>query len=102
MRKLVEAADIGKGFGDIGKSVVTNHLTALYALKVEAGQCPSQEIARRALLHNRQHLSEGEPSGVNTTHVEPVVSDGSRAVLVPLTCDAVITLQKQISFLRSV
>ena len=39
----MDAAGLGKGLGDVGRSVVAHHLTALDALSVEPGHGAAQE-----------------------------------------------------------
>ena len=90
--ELEDGAGFGKGLGDVGRSVVAHHLTTLDAMTVEPGQCPNQETDRCALLLIGQHLDVGEPWGVVDGHVDPVVSDASRAALLPIVCDAVTNL----------
>ncbi len=87
--ELEDAASFGKCLGDVGRSVVAHHLTTLDALAVEPGQCPAQEADRCALLLIGQHLDVGEPCGVIDGNVDPVVTDASRAALLPVSCDAV-------------
>ena len=64
-------------------------------MTVEPGQCPNQETDRCALLLIGQHLDVGEPWGVVDGHVDPVVSDASRAALLPVACDAVTNLAEE-------
>ncbi len=87
-----DAAGFGKGLGDVGRAVVTHHLSALDTQAVEPGQCTAQEADRCALLLIGKHLDIGEPCGVIDGHVDPVVSDASRAALLPVVCDAVTNL----------
>ena len=99
--ELEDAAGFGKGLEDVGRSVVAHHLTTLDAMTVEPGQCPTQEAERCALMLIRQHLDLGERNDFINSHVDPVVSDASRAALLPVACDAVTTLRKRASFLTS-
>ena len=89
---LRPAAGFGKALGDLGQSVVVHHLMTLDAMTVELGQCPTQETDRCALLLIGHHFDVGETCGVVDGHVDPVVSDASRAALLRVPCDAVTNL----------
>ena len=89
MLELEDAAGFSKVLGDVDRSVVAYQLTTLDAMTVEPGQCPTHETDLCALLLIGQHISVGEPSGVIDCHLDPVVSNASRAALLPMACDAV-------------
>jgi len=57
--ELQEAADFGKGFGDVGPSVVADNLTGFNVLAVEPGHGPASEADDRGLLFVSEILDLG-------------------------------------------
>lgn len=92
MLELEDAAGLGKGLGDVGRTVVAHHLTALDALAVEPGHGAAQEADRSGLLLISKNLHIGEPRGVVDGHVDPVVADACGTALLPVAGDAVTHL----------
>jgi len=90
--ELEDAADLGKGLGDVGRAVIAHHLTALDALAVEPAHSPAQEADCRGLLLVSENLHIGEPRGVVDGHVDPVVTDACRTPLLAVASDAVPNL----------
>ena len=63
------------------------------------GNSRHQETGGCALLLSGQHLGVGEPCGVVDGHVHSVVSDASKAALLPIVFVAMAHLGEWASFL---
>ena len=90
-----------KSVEDLDRSVVAHHLTTLDDMTVAPNQCPAQQANRCALLLIGQHLNVGKQCGVVDRHMDPVVSEASRAALLPIACDVVPHLADPGKLLKS-
>jgi len=90
--ELEDAASLGKDLGDVGRTVVAHHLTALDALAVEAGHGPAEKAYCRCVLLVSENLHVSEPCNVIQLHMGLIVADACGTVLLPVAgcrgCDA--------------
>jgi len=86
------AAGLGERLGDVGRTVVAHHPSALDPLTVEPCKRPSEEADHRWLLLVLQHLDVRQPRGVVDGDMNLGVADAVGAPLLAITGDSMAEL----------